>query len=336
MKATIKDVAKAAGVSPSTVSRALHNNPRISKAARERIKQIAADMGFRPNQMASSLVKGESRVIGVVFPANLKDSLAHPFYPKVLQGLGQVAAERGYYVLLGTGTEEQTAEEVVLHLADSGYVSGMVMLVAQEDRQTGSGMPTVVIGRPAGEDSCHFVDNNNYNVGKEAAQYLMDRGHKKIMLLGHDPKYVVTSDRSKGYEAALRENGIAVNRDWIVPSRFLDNYTDQDLLLSIFRKEDRPTAVVCMDDAQAIALTACLASLGLSVPGDVSLISFNNTEAGRLHSPALTSYDVDPYRLGAAAMEMLLSLLAGEKTPRSMDIPFLLMERDSVQPIGGN
>ena len=122
-----------------------------------------------------------------------------------------------------------------------------------------------------------------------------------------------------------------MNRDWIVPSRFLDNYTDQDLLLSIFRKEDRPTAVVCMDDAQAIALTACLASLGLSVPGDVSLISFNNTEIGRYHQPALTTFDVHPYQLGVKAMRLMLDVLSGKaEAPAAIDVPFTLVPRDSV------
>ena len=109
VKCTIKDVAKAAGVSPSTVSRALHNNPRISEQARERIRALAKEMGFHPNQMARSLVNRRTRVIGIVFPANLAESLGHPFYPQVLQGLGQTAAERRHYVLLGTGQSVMTS-----------------------------------------------------------------------------------------------------------------------------------------------------------------------------------------------------------------------------------
>ena len=113
VKCTIKDVAKAAGVSPSTVSRALHNNPRISEQARERIRALAKEMGFHPNQMARSLVNRRTRVIGIVFPANLAESLGHPFYPQVLQGLGQTAAERRHYVLLGTGQGGETTPEAI-------------------------------------------------------------------------------------------------------------------------------------------------------------------------------------------------------------------------------
>ena len=130
VKCTIKDVAKAAGVSPSTVSRALHNNPRISEQARERIRTLAKEMGFHPNQMARSLVNRRTRVIGIVFPANLAESLGHPFYPQVLQGLGQTAAERRHYVLLGTGQGGETTPEAIRQLVDSGYVSGLVLLAA--------------------------------------------------------------------------------------------------------------------------------------------------------------------------------------------------------------
>ena len=135
VKCTIKDVAKAAGVSPSTVSRALHNNPRISEQARERIRALAKEMGFHPNQMARSLVNRRTRVIGIVFPANLAESLGHPFYPQVLQGLGQTAAERRHYVLLGTGQGGETTPEAIRQLVDSGYVSGLVLLAAEEGIQ---------------------------------------------------------------------------------------------------------------------------------------------------------------------------------------------------------
>ena len=330
MTATIKAVAKVAGVSPSTVSRALQNNPRISEAVRSRIRQIADDMGFRPNPIARSLVSRETRVIGVVFPADLSESLAHPFYPKVLQGLGQAAAKRNYYMLMGTGQEGQTTADVVRLLEDSGYVSGLVLLAAEKGFRPSGSLPMVTIGRPGGTEKTCCVDNDNISAGREAAQYLIRRGHKKIMLLGWDSQYAVTIHRRVGFEQALQENGLPLREDWIIPTRFLDKSTDQSSFRAVFQKEDRPTAVVCMDDAQAIALSACLDSLGLKVPGDVSLISFNNTEAGRLHNPPLTSFDVNPHRLGTAAMDMLLDILGGQDAPSCVDVPFLLMERESV------
>ena len=234
VKCTIKDVAKAAGVSPSTVSRALHNNPRISEQARERIRALAKEMGFHPNQMARSLVNRRTRVIGIVFPANLAESLGHPFYPQVLQGLGQTAAERRHYVLLGTGQGGETTPEAIRQLVDSGYVSGLVLLAAEEGIQPPEDVPTVVIGHPCG-GGLHYVDSNNLRAGQTAAEYLIRRGHRRIALLGYDKQYMVTTDRRAGYEQALRFNGLPLREDYIVPSRYMDNATDQAALLRLFR-----------------------------------------------------------------------------------------------------
>ncbi|MDY3243914.1 MAG: LacI family DNA-binding transcriptional regulator, partial [Candidatus Limiplasma sp.] len=222
MKCTIKDLAKAAGVSPSTVSRALHNNPRISEQARERIRALAHEMDFHPNQMARSLVNRRTRVIGIVFLANLAESLGHPFYPQVLQGLGQTAAERRHYVLLGTGQGGETTPEAIRQLVDSGYVSGLVLLAAEDGVQPPEEVPTVVIGHPSGE-GFHYVDTNNLRAGQTAAEYLIRRGHRRIALLGYDPHYMVTADRRAGYEQALRFNGLPLREDFIVPSRYMDN-----------------------------------------------------------------------------------------------------------------
>lgn len=331
MKTTIKDVAKAAGVSPSTVSRALHDNPRISEEVRERIRRLSADMGFHPNQMARSLVSRRTRVIGVVFPGAMAQSLGHPFFPQVLQGMGQVAAQRRYYLLLGMGQEGGGQSDTARQLVDSGYVAGLVMLAA-EDGPTPeeAGVPMVVIGHPRDGSNCYHVDNNNVEAGRFATNFLLGKGHRRILLLGYDKRYIVTVDRRQGYEQALAENGLPFRRDWVVPSRFLDNDTDQELLLSLFRQPNHPTGVVCMDDAQAIGLVSSLSAIGLSVPGDVSIVSFNNTQAGRYHNPPLTSIDVDPYRLGVTAMNMILDLVREKETPSFGEVPFSLVERDSV------
>lgn len=330
MKATIKDVAKAAGVSPSTVSRALHNNERISEEVRLRIHRIADEMGFHPNQMARSLVNRKTRIIGIVFPGAMAQSLGHPFFPKVLQGLGQVAAERHYHLLLGMG--QDNIADTVHQLVDSGYVSGLVLLTAEDGAAAqGADVPLVVIGHPKNAETCPYVDNDNVEAGRYATDYLIRRGHRRLLLLGYDKRYIVTAERRKGYERALEEGGIPFRREWVVPSRFLNNNTDQELLRKLFQQKGHPTGVVCMDDAQAIGLCSTLSSIGLSVPHDVSVISFNNTEAGCYHHPPLTSIDVDPYRLGASAMNMILKLVLEEPAADpGAPIPFTLVERNSV------
>lgn len=334
MKVTIKDVAKAAGVSPSTVSRALHDNNRISQEVRQRVRQVAKEMNFHPNQMARSLVDRKSRIVGIVFPGDAGQSLGHPFYPAVLQGLGHAASEERYHLLLATGSQAVSSAEAGSNLADSGYISGLILLAAEDEPAETLQIPTVVIGRPIRSETPYFVDNDNVKVGREAVQYLTRRGHSRILFLGYDKHFVVTVDRCKGYKEALARAGLPIRTDWIVSSPFNQNTTDSERIRQIFRAPNHPTAVVCMDDRQAISLTSLLTDMALRVPEDVSLISFNNTEAGRYHSPALTSFDVNPYRLGVSAMNLMLDVIQGNVSePTSIEVPFILKERQSVADI---
>lgn len=334
MKATIKDIAREAGVSPSTVSRALHDSPRISEAVRHRIREIADRLDFHPNQMARSLVNRRTRIVGIVFPGDAGMSLGHPFYPAVLQGLGHVASERRYHLLLGTGSEAVTSAKAAAQLVDSGYVSGLILLAAEDCPEENAGVPMVTIGRHGQSAAGDYVDTDNVGAGYAAARYMLERGHTRIALMGYDKQYTVTVDRRKGYEKALTEAGLPLRRDWVVHSRFIENTTDNARIIEIFSSADRPTAVVCMDDALSIGLTSILSGMGLQVPRDVSIISFNNTEAARYHNPPLTSFDVDPYHLGTSAMTVMLDRLKGRlDEPAYVEVPFALVERESVRDL---
>ena len=172
------------------------------------------------------------------------------------------------------------------------------------------------------------MDNDNVAAGRAGTEYLLSRGHRRILLLGYDRRYIFTVDRRLGYEQALDAVDIPVRRDWIVPSRLIQEPGE---LAPLFATPERPTAAVCMDDALAIGLTGMLKGMGLEVPGDVSIVSFNNTDAGKYHIPALTSFEIDPHRLGMSAMHLMADVLKGATdVPRSIEVPFTLIERDSV------
>ncbi len=329
MKVTIKDVAKAAGVSPSTVSRALQDSERISEKVRAHVKQVAREMNFHPNQMARSLVNRETRIIGIVFPDDAGMNLGNPFYPAVLQGLGHAASKERYQLLLITGSEGVTAAEASRSAMSSGYVSGLILLAAEDAPPLEADVPVVVIGHPTDADKRCYVDNDNVQAGYEAAKHLLENGHRRIGLLGFDSRYVFTTDRRKGCRKALGEAGLDPNSEWLFPAGACR--TQRERLKAIFQSKDRPTGVVCMDDLMAIELSRTLSDFGLRVPQDVSLISFNNTELSRYHHPALSTFDVQPYQLGVQAMKLMLSVLKGEtEAPVSIDVPFTLIPRDSV------
>ena len=216
-------------------------------------------------------------------------------------------------------------------LVDGGYVSGLILLAAEDVPAERLSVPVVLVGRPPHECIRLSVDNNNVEAGYQAARYLLDRGHRRLMFLGYDRQFIVTVDRLTGFEKALKEARLPLPKDWLVPCRYLESSIDKARLEAIFRGPDRPTGVVCIDDALAIGLCGFLKRLGLNAPQDVSLISFNNTDAGRYHIPSLTSFDVDAYHLGMRAMELMLDVLNGDaQEPAAIEVPFTLIERDSV------
>ena len=333
-KATIKDVARLAGVSASTVSRALRDNPRISEEVRLRIQTIARELDFHPNQMARSLVKRETRIVGLLFAENASASMGHPFYPAVLQGLGKVAGERRYHMLLSTGAENMREEAAMRDMADSGFASGLIALTTLTNPQESIGnigLPVVEIGHPHNPEQRYFVDNDNVRAGYEAARYLLTRGHRRILFLGYDHRFFMMVNRLKGFEQAMAEYGAPVMQDWIVPVRMIENTPDFTRLGEIFSVEAHPTAVVSMDDPLSIGLCGFLQTLGYGVPDDVSIVSFNNTQVGQYHTPALTSIDVHPRELGMHAMTLLLDMLKGKVIqPTHVEVPFTLVERASV------
>ena len=329
MKATIKDVARAAGVSPSTVSRALHNSERISETMRRHIQQVAREMDFHPNQMARSLVNRETRIIGIVFPDDAGMNLGNPFYPAVLQGLGHAAGSERYQMLLITGSGDRSAAEAARAAMDGGYVSGLILLAAEDAPPLEASVPVVVIGHPTDADRRCYVDNDNVQAGYEAAKHLLENGHRRIGLLGFDGKYVFTADRRRGCRKALAEAGLTPNSQWLFVSGACQS--DRERMREVFLSPEHPTAVVCMDDLMAMELSRTLGEFGLRVPQDVSLISFNNTETGRFHQPPLTTFDVQPYQLGSRAMHLMLDVIAGRvQAPAAIDVPFTLIPRGSV------
>ena len=228
-----------------------------------------------------------------------------------------------------TGSEGVSAAEACRAAMGSGYVSGLVLLAAEDAPPLEADVPVVVIGHPLDADQRCWVDNDNVQAGYEAASHLLANGHRSIGLLGFDSKYVFTSDRRRGVRRALQEAGLNPNHEWLFSAGACRS--EHERLREVFSLPDRPTAVVCMDDMMAIELTRTLREFGLNVPQDVSLISFNNTEIGRYHQPALTTFDVHPYQLGVKAMRLMLDVLSGKaEAPAAIDVPFILVPRDSV------
>lgn len=339
MNATIKDVARVAGVSPSTVSRVISGSPRISGETISRVRKVMAELDYRPNLLARSLVNRSSKIIAAVLPYTPEQTFSEPFFFDVLRGVSSQAGKHGYNLLLSTGADPTQGDEAIEGFVSGGVAAGIILLTSRtedtlqldlENRR----FPFVVLGHPTTPDGAknavRWVDNDNLAAGKGACEYLIARGCRKIAFAGYDARYRVAVDRLAGCHQALDNALIPWRKDWLIDTPYGQTDLDEDQL-SIFTGNDRPDGVVAANDPLALSLIHKLDGMGVSVPEDVSIISFNNMPLGQFASPPLTTIDLDPFRLGLETCSLLIAALEGDSTQTSVTVPFQLVIRQSVK-----
>ncbi|KIL42220.1 LacI family transcriptional regulator [Gordoniibacillus kamchatkensis] len=337
MAVTIVDVAKRAGVSPSTVSRVISGHPRISPATVNKVKEIMADMGYHPNVMAKSLVSKTTSTIGIVLPRPAEELFQNMFFPEVIRGIVTHSSRTSYDLLMATGVTEREELEAVIRLVKGRRVDGLLLLHSRKRDPLVNFLreehfPFVLVGRSEEHADILSVDNDNVQASYDATRHLISQGHRRIGFVSGPPNLVVSMDRLAGYRQALAEAGLASSPEWIVEGEFLQEsgYQAMSFFMSL---PERPTAIVVIDDLVGFGVLRGLTELGFKVPQDLGIIGFNNTPMAELATPPLSSVDIGIYQIGYTASQMLIRRIKGEKTmqPRAV-IPHRLVVRESSLP----
>lgn len=332
---TIKDVAKLAGVSPSTVSRTCRNHPSISEQTKAKVRKAMAELGYEPNIQATTIENKISKTVGVVFPASLKDAYENSFYLEAIRGIGQFCNQKGYTVTAITGGTEA---EIMASIQNAN-VDGFIFLYSNVDDNIINYMYEenllfVLIGKATKMiNDTIYVDNDNIQAGKEACQYLINLGHRKIGYVGADSAKVFSNDRKSGYIIALNENNIPFDNKYCIEVPYIPD--DEDIKIKeLLSMEERPTALIVCDDMLAVALQRTVFSLGLKIPEDISIIGFNNSIFSRLTFPKLTSIDINSYQLGIeAASQMINHIEQPDLFATKIIVPYYLIERESCAKV---
>ncbi len=327
---SIKDIARAAGVSPSTVSRALHGHPRISQATADRIRHLAQEMGYTPSLPARSLVTKDTATIGMIIT-----HAADPFLARLVLGVEDAARSHGYSVFLSSSYRDPRREEAVLRSFYERRVSGVVVTGSQIDDgylELCRRYPLPVV-----LTNCrtypYSVLTDNRSGAEQAVEHLVQLGHRRIAYAASKLASRANRDRMAGYQAVLERHGIPFERDLIL---------DGDGTLAggarvgrrFLALHPRPTAIFCFNDVMAMGVLHTLIEAGLRIPQDCSVVGFDDLEWAAYYCPPLTTVHQPGYRLGHQAMQMLFRLIEGQEDVRAEILPARLVVRRTTGPVG--
>ncbi len=339
MAVTIKDVAALAGVSPSTVSRTYKNNPSISEETKEKVRRAMAQLGYEPNFQASNLASQNSRTIGIVLPTSAREVYENSFYLEAIRGISQFCNQRQYINTVITGQDENEVLQAIRTMTRSGQVDGFIVLYSRRQDPVieylyNEGLLYVLIGKAYQfANQTIYIDNDNLLAGQEATEYLYHLGHRKIAYLGSDSSLMFSADRKSGYQAALLRHGLPLRDEYCLEVPSIPKGSDGPIC-QLLQSKNRPTAIMVSDDILAVALERSCIETGLSIPEDLSIISFNNSLFARLTSPQLTSIDINSCQLGIeAASQMINHIENPNLLATKIIVPHYLIERDSCKRI---
>lgn len=334
MSVTIIDVAKKAGVSPSTVSRVISGNPRISTETIRKVKKIMDELGYHPNVMAKSLVSKTTQTIGILLPRSAEELFLNLFFSEIIRGVVTQSTRSGYDLMMTTGTSEREEVEAITRLVKGRRVDGVILLYSRKSDPVISFLqemkfPFVLVGRSEDFPNVLSVDNNNVQAAYDATRHLITQGHTRIGFVSGPPNLIVSRDRMDGYVQAMREAQLPIQSEWIVEGEFLQEsgYRAMSFFMNL---PERPTALVVIDDIVAFGVLRGVTELGYKVPTDLSLVGFNNIPMSELSSPPLSSIDIGIYQLGYTASQTLIKAVKGEPIHHHhIIIPHRLMIRES-------
>ncbi len=334
---TIKGIAKRAGVSYSTVSRALNQKKGVRPEVRQSILELAREMRYFPNSKAKALVEKRVGVIGVVISRTSEFAFQNPYYSHVLLGLSSVAAENDYRIMLSIN--EQESYSALYHRC---LVDGLVVVANRMDDEripqlVDEKIPAVAIPGylPNYQVNIASVNSENFHSVYRAVSYLIGLGHKNIaFILGQmNSKYTV--ERLEAYKAAFKDKNLKVNPEYIRES----NFTKRDgfrLMGQLLDLPNPPSAVLCITDAVTPGALHQIACRGLKIPEDISVVAIGCSDNLELFQPPLTTIKIPAVQVGENAARILFELIEnGETQDKHLVIPSDLIVRESTDVWAG-
>ncbi|MFD0714403.1 LacI family DNA-binding transcriptional regulator [Paenibacillus sp. GCM10027626] len=340
---TIKDIAREAGVSISTVSFAFNGTGPVAPETRERIFEVIKRLNYQPNSAAKGLVTRKTNNICLFTPHPGSDFFSFSgsqTFSILLQGIGDVLDQRDYNLLIAWENQGHKAKtpKLIKLMRERAMDAVLIALPSQDSsiihELSEHHFPVVIIGSNDQKGAINSVDVDNYEISYRNTMHLIELGHKRIAFISPGPlNYLVCEDRLEGFADALADNGIKFRDDYmyIGDEKEASGYQAADCLLSL---KEPPTAVVAGRDIQAAGVLEYMRAHGLSAPEDLALVSFENTHIAEKYG--ITSISTDLYEIGKEGAKLILKMLnrKKERPPQNLIIPSELVVRRSCGASG--
>jgi len=338
-RVSIKDIARIAGVSYSTVSRALNNNPLISQEVRSRVQTLAQSMGYSPNALAQGLLSRRTHSIGVIIT-----TVSDRFFVDVLKGVEEVAKAADIGVFLAISNNDPDQEIKIIENFNRRRVDGVIVAASRLDNDYANRLeeihiPIVVVNNQAEGDyqNLYSICIDDYAGGRLAMRHLLDLGHRRIGYLGMGNRPASNHRRLQAYLDALKENQIQPQASWM---RIDQTMTAGDLGGDIragqayapMLVEAGLTAVFCYCDSVAIGAMMACHQMKIDVPGEISIVGFDDNDLCEIVYPPLTTIQQPKFEMGQTAMHMLLAGITNEAVEEHIVQPTLVIRSSTAAP----
>jgi LacI family transcriptional regulator len=330
-RATLRDVARIAGVHPGTVSRAL--NPATEALVRDetvqRVRQVAEELGYRPNPLARGLKTNRSFTIGVIVP-----DIQNPLFPPIIRGLDDRLGQAGYTPLIANTDNDPVRERVDFEAMRARAVDGFITATARLDHElldeiAALGVPLVLVNRRVEDGSLPSATADDRAGVRLAVEHLIELGHTRIAHLGGPQDVSTGHQRSQGFREAMEAAGL--DPSLVSAGRAFTEPEGARLCEELLAAGEPVTAIVAGNDLMALGCYDVFAERGIRCPDELSVVGFNDMPFADRFAPPLTTVRIPHYEIGVAAAQMLLELLAGtEDGPNEVILPPTLIVRGST------
>ncbi|KMJ58237.1 LacI family transcriptional regulator [Bacillus sp. LL01] len=331
---TIKDIARVAGVSVTTVSRALNGYSDVNQKTKKRIEDVAKELNYSPNSVARSLVMKKSKTIGLLVSDMNREGVKDNFTFEVLCGINEASANSDYDLVLFSTTSTKQSQKTYTQLCRERRVDGVILQGIKMDdpylqEVVESDIPCVLVDIPKESDTVGYVTTDNVEGAKKAVAHLIERGHSNIAMINGHEKADVSMRRLQGYFEALNEEELPYRQDWIRNGEFKEKVAEE-VAAKLLTDNPEITAVFCASDLMALGVLRAIKAIGKKVPKDIAVIGYDDIMLASYSNPSLSTIRQDKFNLGYEAAVLLIDMLEGKEQSHAKIIDTKLILREST------